>query len=190
MHRNRLAPLEIHHAKRLPPSHTKREGESLAGFTILELLITIAILATLATLVFTYVFPALQKARDARRKFELSNIGRFVVSSCYVPSAGSGTYDFADLASELKSKYPQYANYMASLPKDPSLGTETETYYKYVVAVASSTKKCALYANLENKQEEVTIPNLDSPTAGGGVGVLAASSTGWNGSNRYYQFSN
>lgn len=73
------------------------------------------------------------------------------------------------------------------VPRDPSAGTKTESFYKYIV---TGEKKCALYANFENKNEKVTLPALTEPTAGGGTGVLKAITDGWNNSPIYYQVSN
>jgi prepilin-type N-terminal cleavage/methylation domain-containing protein len=160
------------------------------GFSLIELLIVIAILAILSTFVFVIVFPALAKARDTRRIFEISNIGRYIVSSCPLPADGPGTYDLAALVTELRPKYPKYAEALTTLPKDPSRGTEEETFYRYIVSDASGTRKCAFFANLENAAEAVTNNTITEPTAGGGTGVFAAIEPGWNGTDRYYQFSN
>jgi len=160
------------------------------GFSLIELLIVIAILAILSTFVFVVVFPALAKARDARRIFEISNIGRYIVSSCPLPAAGPGTYDLAALAAELRTKFPKYAGSLTTLPKDPSRGTEEETFYRYIVTDTDGTRKCAFFVNLENAAETVTNTTITQPSAGGGTGVFAASENGWNGTNRYYQFSN
>jgi hypothetical protein len=50
--------------------------------------------------------------------------------------------------------------------------------------------KCAVYANLENQDEAVTLLNISTPTPGGGTGVLEATSAGWNDSSKYFQVSN
>ncbi|MEK7512640.1 MAG: hypothetical protein AAB601_00380 [Patescibacteria group bacterium] len=140
-------------------------------------------------MVFVFIFPALVKARDARRKFEITNIGRFIIASCPLPDTGPGDYDLSPLIDELRVKYPQYAGGMTSKPRDPLRGTEEETFYRYVVT-GDTPRKCALYANLENKEEPVTIHSLTAPAAGGGTGVLETASPGWNGSIKYFQVSN
>ena len=158
------------------------------GFTLIELLIVIAIIGILAGTVIVMSGSATASARDARRKTELQRIGRLFLTSCYLPESGGGSYDIASLANELKNKYPQYASQMSSLPKDPKRGTAERAYYEYVVS--DDGKKCAIYANLERESETVTLPDLDGPAPGGGIGVLQTSSDGWNGSNKYFQVSN
>jgi len=159
------------------------------GFTLIELLVVIGIIGILATIIFVSVGSVRDKARDVKRKSELSQIGRLLTgSACYVPNGGIGEYDLLSLVDELKIKYPQYANYVSVVPRDPKSGTESESFYRYLVS--DDGKKCALFANLENANEPVTLTNITVPTAGGGTGVLQSSDSGWNGSNKYFQVSN
>lgn len=160
------------------------------GFSLVELLVVIAIIGILATIIFVVLNSTTAKARDTKRKAELSQIGRFLAgSSCYLPNAGPGDYDILTLIDELKLKYPQYAQYANLAPKDPKSGTATQSFYRYVVN--DNAVRCALYANLENADEMITLSGISAPTPGGGTGVLRASAgAGWNGSDKYYQVSN
>jgi len=63
-----------------------------------------------------------------------------------------------------------------------------EAFYRYIVT--GDGAKCALYANLENENEKVTLTEIVVPTAGGGTGVLQAAEDGWNGTPKYFQVSN
>lgn len=157
------------------------------GFTLIEILVVIAIIGILAAVVLASLGTATGKARDAKRKAEVVQVGRLLSFSCYTPAAGAGDYDLFVVANELKATYPQYAAQLANVPRDPSLGTNAMSGYHYL---ADGSGKCAIYANLEAASEPVTLPALSAPTAGGGTGVLAASSQGPNGSNKYFQVSN
>lgn len=171
-----------------PLNPTKSVRSNLTGFTLIELLVVIAIIGLLATASIVFLTPALKKGRDAKRKNDLAQIGRFLSLACYLPDAGDGEYDLANLIQEFKTKNPQSANFLTQTPKDPSKGDDDRSYYFY--KVIDNGKKCVLYANLENDAEPITLPAIASPTPGGGTGVLRAAAAGWNGTNKYFQFSN
>lgn len=157
------------------------------AFTLVEILVTIAIIGLLAGIVIVALNSTRYKARDVKRKSDLSQIGRFFSLSCYLPDGGVGEYDLNQLLDEFRLNYPQYANSIPSTIKDPKSGTEAESFYKYIV---DENNNCVLYANLENDSEEVTLPNISTPTPAGGKGVWQAASAGWNGSDKYFQVSN
>lgn len=160
-----------------------------SGFTLIEILVVVAIIAVLAGIVVVATGGARQKARDAKRKSDLAQFGRMLQGGCYMPDAGAGEHDLSVVVTELRLKYPQYANMITKTPTDPKSGSETGTNYTYVVT--ADGKKCAFYANLEYEGEKITLTSLSSPTPGGGSGVLnAPGSTGPNGTTVYFQVSN
>jgi len=158
------------------------------AFTLIETVVVIAIIAILSTIILVAANLAITKARDAKRKAEIAQYGRLISESCFLPEAGEGEYDLADLIPEIRIKNPQYSEFLSNIPKDPKAGTDTKSFYVYIVS--GDGKRCALYANLENKSEKVTLSSLSIPTAGGGTGVLESTGNGWNGSPKYFQVSN
>ncbi|KPJ85113.1 hypothetical protein AMJ57_04270 [Parcubacteria bacterium SG8_24] len=160
------------------------------AFTLVEILVTIGIIGLLAVISVVALGPSLKKARDTKRKTELARIGRFMAgTTCYLPEAGAGDYDLEELMDDVRSRYQQYAKMLpARTPRDPKSGSATVSGYRYVVTAAGAD--CALYANLEKADEEVTLTVLTAPTPGGGTGVLQAASPGPNGTDRYFQVSN
>lgn len=157
------------------------------GFTLVEVIVVVAIIGLIASIILVSLASARAKAADVRRKAEISQIGRLLSASCYLPDAGPGEYDLMTLVPELAARYPQYAQYVSRIPRDPRSGTETSSRYIYTVNAA---RRCAVYANLEYADEPVTLPALSAPTPGGGTGVLQAPTSGWNGTRKYFQASN
>ena len=158
------------------------------GFTLLELLVVVGVIGVLATVVLVALTSIRAKARDARRKADISQLGKFMIISCYVPDSGDGDYDAKEIIDEFKAKYPQTAGRLPQIPRDPSMGSEDQLFYRYTVT--TSPKKCALYGNLEYDNEPVTLSGATAPAPGGGTGVLEAANEGWNGSKKYFQISN
>ena len=158
------------------------------GFSLIEILVSIAIIGLISTITFVALGGVREKSRDTKRKNDIAQIGRFLALSCYEPNGGNGIYDLADLIDEIKVRFPQAQNFLTRAPRDPKIGNDLQTFYFY--EYSATDKKCALYANLENQDEPITLLNLSSPTPGGGQGVLQATTNGPNNTSIYFQYSN
>lgn len=116
------------------------------GFTLIELIIVIGILAILALFVLTIVNPLqqFQKANDTRRKEDLAQVQRGLEQ--YYQDNGAyptGTADYQLTNPEL-TPIPwgsSWSPYMNVVPKDP----DNNRSYKYV----STGQKYWIYASLE-----------------------------------------
>lgn len=129
------------------------------GFTLMELLIAIAILGIMATVSMGGYFSSLKKGRDAKRKAALEQVQRAL--EMYYND--HGRYPEAD---EINLKWgEQFTDgttiYMQKLPKDP----KSDYTYQYITDVSPETPGSyfKLYACLENDQD----PQIITPSEGG-----------------------
>lgn len=138
------------------------------GFTLMEILIAMTILAIITGVGFTAFTTSLRRSRDAQRKQGLEQLQRalenFINDVGVYPQASvnermyddvnggdyawGGTFDY-----EVRG---ETVDYMERLPKDPL----TDRTYKYYVS--NDRKKYVVYAALEN---------LEDPAALGGLTV-------------------
>ncbi len=140
------------------------------GFTIIELLVSVAIIAILSGVVIVSLGNAREKGRDARRVSDIQQIqlalSRYYDTNNQYPAA-IGPAGSSVLVS---------GNYIESLPLDPSTGAE----YSYSASVASppiSAALCSGYhlgADLEGGTTHVALmTDADSHVSYGGSGANA-----------------
>lgn len=160
------------------------------GFNLVEVLIVTGLIGLLASAAYVGFGSARKKARDVKRKAELAQVGRLMqTGTCYKPTAGGGSYDIIELLADIKVANPNAAKFLPKKPPiDPSVGTDTDSGYIY--EVTNDGKRCALYANLEHEEEEITLPAATEPAPGTGSGVLKGGPIGPNGTDIYFQISN
>lgn len=141
------------------------------GFTLIEILIVVAIIAILASVVLVGLGPTQQAGRDARRISDLASIqqglelyygkcgyypGTLTSGTCsgalpsaasYPASAGSSVY--GGVAAELTASTAGLG--LSTMPNDPSSGKT----YRYTANAASSPTSYILGATLENANNSV-----------------------------------
>lgn len=146
----------------------KHDVSQKKGFTLLELMIVIVLIGILVTM-GTFAFMSSQKkARDARRKQDLSQISK----ALEMYNNDQNKYPAADASGQISGCGTTYAEvcpwgtsfgntssvpnviYMTKLSKDPMFPSFT---YKYV----PTTSGYRLYARLENLEDQ-SIPTTGS----------------------------
>ena len=127
------------------------------GFTLVEILIVIAIIASLASVFISNFFASIARGRDSRRKQDL----RSIVNALELYYNDLGRYPDDLPAASIPFTHPDDENtiYLKETPKDPSTGVR----YCYETADGNQYK---LTAQLENiKDSDILL----SPITCGGV---------------------
>jgi len=142
--------------------HLKINNNKIFGFTLVELLVVMAILGVLVTIIAGGFRSAQARGRDAERKSDLkqvsqslelffSDYGRYpddasgkILGCPYSTGGGSsctwGESEFTDTKTI----------YFKTLPQDP---TSSLSYF-YRIVPSSSNQKFQLFAHLENTQDQ------------------------------------
>lgn len=107
---------------------------SRRGFTLLELLITIAILAILAAIILMSVNIARERARDSKRTQDMEQVQRalemYRMDHGVYPALGSAV---GSCSSQCLSQLTQalVPDYISSIPLDPQIGDSATGGYRY-----------------------------------------------------------
>lgn len=121
--------------------------KSKVGFTLIEMLVVIGIIAVLAGLIMPSLGTSQMKARDAKRKSDLKQIQKAleIFRQDQDPVAFPTDGSFLNLATSWASGATVY---MSTVPSDPDSTAATRVNYSY--SVDSNTLTYLLCACLEN----------------------------------------
>jgi prepilin-type N-terminal cleavage/methylation domain-containing protein len=139
------------------------------GFTLIEILIVVAIIAILASVVLVGLGPTQQAGRDARRISDLSEVQNglelYYNKNGQYPAPGAGTWS-AGLAATLTGAGIN----VSSVPSDPSSNRTYQYWY------SSGEASYVLGAQLENTNNSV-FTNFTGPVVSGMTATVTASGT-------------
>lgn len=143
----------------LKPKKLNLQSPFKLGFTLIELLIVIAIMGILVALLLPNLASARERARDSRRKTDLSNI-QTALRLYY--SDNQSFPDTATLTALWGSALASNNNtYMAVLPRDPSSAPGAIISYGY----SSDGNTYILVSTLENLSDaEIAASQLRCPS--------------------------
>lgn len=151
------------------------------GFTIIEMLVVLFIIALISSVIIVTVGRSRADARDAKRRADLSAIkiavemykdrtGTYVIKMRDGTATGGGTangFFNRKVANDGDGVFDAYENSIANgledwgflnpAPSDPSNpGITVGTYLSYMFIVNTTTEKYAIFATLENPQNPIT----------------------------------
>ena len=120
--------------------------KKVKGFTLIELMIVIAILGILAAMIMGNFFNSLKKGRDAQRKADLSNIQKAVEMYYEDKNAYPLSLTFGNKLCETDTCASGGKIYMQKLPNDPI----SNYHYDY----NSDGTYFNLYSFIENENDQ------------------------------------
>jgi len=124
------------------------------GFSLIELLLIVSIIAFLASVALTSVTKARRTSRDAARLADARNV-LYALTSFYNDNGRFPCHEFSNSAEQtfLRPLW-QTGNYLSSRPKDPLSGKEPWSFYAYGTLKQSVGGPCGQIAFFEFTNED------------------------------------
>lgn len=142
-----------------------------SGFTLLELIIVMVIIAILASAIWGNFFTSLTKSRDSKRKQELDFIAKAM--DLYYNDNKAYPTSLPGAGSPFVNPVVTGVIYMQKVPADPLYPVANYCYP--TVAAGSNTFK--IYANLENKLDVQIIPTVTCNSVNYNYGISSSNTT-------------
>jgi len=132
---------------------------TVKGFSLVELLIVVAIVAVLAVMFIPNIFSAKVSARDSTRTSDLNQFKAGLKMYSMINRGYPTTTDWISIEADADSNGPfsqalNNPNFLSVIPRDPSYTSGGEYSYKYI---ATTTDKYTLCAKTEGKDGYVCI---------------------------------
>ena len=173
------------------PFFSEEKKRSYKGFTLIELMVAISIVAILATIGFSTYSQTQVRARDAKRKQDLRALStalelyyqsykHYPCTDNHVNSGGGGTWivnNFAYAAGCGDATHVFDTRFINQQPLDPNHPTRALVYFgrgdNYATCTMAAGQGYVLIANLENSND----PDVHSKKA---YKICGTTPIGWN----------
>lgn len=154
------------------------------GFTLVELIVTVSIIAVLSTVIIIAYGSSQARARDAKRKTDIQAIA----TALDMYKADQGTYRVVHAASHQETKWNTLAGslrgYLDPLPKDPiNEMSDVESTLPWLYAVGEKQYAYSVYTFPTCTCSDGGVPVVGNPEVSGYCLAANLETSSGNGSN-------